>query len=93
MDEEFRLDGNAAAGPLARFFAFDITQMLVICNSCGSESPLGALHLYGGTMGIVLCCSKCSAVNLRALEVGDTLTLDTRGAMRMSLQLPAQTHR
>lgn len=86
IDDVVRLDGNAAAGPLARFFAFDVTRMIVICEGCAAESPLGALHLYGGKMGIVLRCTKCSAVNLRALEINGGLTLDARGATRMTFR-------
>jgi hypothetical protein len=81
MREELaRLDGNAAAGPLARFFAFEATNLRVICASCSAESVLGRLHLYGGSMGIILRCVACGEVNLRALEVGPTLRLDLRGA-------------
>jgi hypothetical protein len=81
-------DGNAVAGPLGRFFAFDITQMIVTCGVCGSESPLGALRLYGDKMGIVLRCVHCGEVNLRALEFNGTLSLDARGAARMTFHPP-----
>jgi hypothetical protein len=68
MTEELaRLDGNAAAGPLVRFFAFEATNLRVTCASCGAESVLGRLHLYGGRMGIILRCVACGEVNLRAL--------------------------
>jgi hypothetical protein len=79
-------DGNTVAGPLGRFFAFDITRMIVCCGNCGSESPLGALRLYGDQMGIVLRCVHCSEVNLRALEFNGTLSLDARGATRIILR-------
>lgn len=75
-----RLDGNAAAGTLGRFFAFDVTSMIITCAACGAESPLGRLHLYGGRMGVVLRCVACGEVNLSAVEVGETLRLDPRGA-------------
>jgi hypothetical protein len=88
MTEEYaRLDGNAAAGPLSRFFAFEATNLRVTCSSCGAESVLGKLHLYGGTMGIILRCVECGEVNLRALEVGPTLLLDLRGAACLELGL------
>ena len=86
MREELaRLDGNAAAGRLARFFAFEATNLRVICASCSAESVLGRLHLYGGSMGIILRCVACGEVNLRALEVGPTLRLDFRGAACLAL--------
>jgi hypothetical protein len=77
------LDGNAAAGPLARFFAIDATRMIVTCDACHAESHLAQLHLYGGSHGIVLRCAKCSTVVLRALERGSVLCLDARGAARL----------
>jgi uncharacterized protein DUF6510 len=84
-DELGRLDGNAAAGPLSRFFAFEATDLRVTCASCGAESVLGRLHLYGGTMGMILRCVRCGEVNLRALEVGSSLRLDLRGAACLAL--------
>jgi hypothetical protein len=93
-DDLARLDGNAAAGPLARFFAFEATRLKVICASCGTEAFLGSLHLYGGRMGIILRCVTCGEVDLRALEVGQTLRLDLRGTACLVLELePACTAR
>ena len=86
MTDEFRrLDGNAAAGPLSRFFAFEATSLKVTCASCGMESVLGKLPLYGGTMGMILRCIKCGEVILRVLEVGPSLRLDFRGATCLAL--------
>ena len=84
-DELVWLDGNAAAGPLSRFFAFEATNLKVTCAGCGAEAPLGRLHLYGGSMGIILRCVACGEVNLRALEVGPSLRLDLRGAACLAL--------
>jgi hypothetical protein len=86
MTEELaRLDGNAAAGPLARFFASEATNMRVTCAGCGAESALGRLHFYGGRMGIILRCVACGEANLRALQVGPALRLDFRGAACLAL--------
>ena len=84
-DEVARLDGNAAAGPLSRFFAFEATDLRVTCAGCGAESMLGRLRLYGGSMGMILRCVRCGEVNLRALEVGPSLRLDLRGAACLAL--------
>jgi hypothetical protein len=86
IDDARASDGNAVAGPLGRFFAFDVTRMMVICGTCGSESPLGALRLHGDQMGIVLRCAHCGEVNLRALEFKGALSLDARGAMRLTFR-------
>jgi hypothetical protein len=85
MEELVRLDGNAAAGSLARIFAVEVTNLRVTCASCGADSALGRLYLYGGSMGIVLRCVACGEVILRALEVGPTLRLDLRGAACLAL--------
>ena len=88
IDDDRSSDGNAVAGPLGRFFAFDITRMIVTCGACGSDSPLGALRLYGDRMGIILRCMHCGEVNLRALEFNGALSLDARGATRIILRPP-----
>jgi len=84
-DEVARLDGNAAAGPLSRFFAFEATNLRVTCASCGAETVLGRLHLYGGSRAMILRCIRCGEVNLRLLEVGPSLRLDLRGAALLAL--------
>jgi hypothetical protein len=81
-------DGNAVAGPLSQIFAFEVTRMIVTCSACGSESPLGALRLYGDTMGMVLRCVRCGEVNLRALQFNGIISLDARGATRMTFCPP-----
>ena len=86
IEDTVRLDGNAAAGPLWRFFAFDPTLLMITCANCGVESPLGRLHLYGGTHGIILRCIACGDVNLRSAEVGGSLRLDLRGAALLTLR-------
>jgi Family of unknown function (DUF6510) len=84
-DDVTWLDGNAAAGLLARFFTIDATLVMVTCDTCYTESPLAQLHLYGGSHGIILRCAKCGTVVLRALERDNMLCLDARGAVRLDL--------
>jgi len=87
MNEELpRLDGNAAGGALARFFAGDATRMRVTCDSCGAISSLGALHLYGSPMGMILSCPKCGAVNLRVAEINGVLRVDAKGAKCLTVR-------
>jgi hypothetical protein len=85
IDEVVALDGNAAAGTLARCFAVDVTRVIVACAGCGAEAQIGQLRLYGGPMGIILRCAACGEVNLRALEIGATLRLDARGASYLTV--------
>jgi hypothetical protein len=82
-----RLDGNAAGGALARIFAGDATSMMVTCEFCCATSVLGALHLYGGRMGMVLRCTKCGEVNLRAVEINDVLRIDAKGARFLTVRV------
>jgi Family of unknown function (DUF6510) len=81
-----RLDGNAAGGALARFFAGDATSMMVTCNDCDATSALGALLLYGGRMGMVLRCRTCGNVNLRAVEINGLLRVDATGARYLTVR-------
>ena len=90
IDDARTADGNAVAGPLSQIFAVDVTRMIVMCSACGSESPLGALRLYGDTMGMVLRCVRCGEVNLRALQYNGIISLDARGAARMTFPLPVE---
>jgi predicted nucleic-acid-binding Zn-ribbon protein len=85
-EEMPRLDGNAAGGALARFFAGDATSLCVTCDGCGATSFLGALMLYGGRMGMILRCPKCAAVNLRATEINGTVRVDTNGARCLTVR-------
>lgn len=85
IDEVVVLDGNAAAGTLARCFAVDVTRIIVACAECGIEAQIARLRLYGGPMGIILRCPSCGEVNLRALEIGSTIRLDVRGASYLTV--------
>ena len=87
-DEMTRLDGNAAGGALARLFAGDATAVIVTCNECGATSPLGALHLYGGPMGMILRCTRCGEVNLLAVEIKGVLRVNATGAKFLAVQMP-----
>ena len=84
-DDVIWLDGNAASGPLARLFTIDATRMIVTCDACYAETRLAQLLLYGGSMGIILRCASCGTVVLRAMERGNVLCLDARGAARLDL--------
>jgi hypothetical protein len=78
--EAVRLDGNAAAGILSEVFAPDITTSRAMCANCGAIRPLGALPLYGQSMGVVMRCPTCDAVVLRAARTPRQVWLDPTGA-------------
>jgi hypothetical protein len=81
------LDGNAAAGPLGRLFAFEVTAAITVCGACGLEGPLAKLRLYGRGAGIVLRCPGCDAVNIRMLEARHVTHLDLSGLARIAVPL------
>jgi Family of unknown function (DUF6510) len=78
-DDEFRLDGNAAAGLLSEVFAFDITTATTTCDGCGNSSPVGGLALYDLELGAVLRCPACDDVMMCVTRPDGVLWLDLRG--------------
>jgi len=73
------LDGNAAAGELARIFAVDLTSAEGKCANCGVKKPFAEAHLYMQCPGVVARCALCGHVLLRLVNVGRRAFLDLRG--------------
>lgn len=46
MDDELRLDGNTAAGPLGEVFSFEMTMAQYACEGGGRNDRLGAPMVY-----------------------------------------------
>ena len=80
MDDETRLDGNAAAGTLREIFVHEITSARVECGSCGRIEPVGAEHAYIQAPGLVLRCIHCDGVLLVVTEVRDGYLMSVRGS-------------
>lgn len=80
-----RLDGNAAAGPLAEFFGIDLTDSLATCATCGRSAPLAAHHLYADAPALVVRCSSCTGVVLRYATSGGRLRLDMTGTRLLTI--------
>ena len=78
--EAVKLDGNSAAGLLSEVFVPDITTTRAMCANCGTVRTLGALPVYGQTMGAVMRCPTCDAVVLRIARTGMRLWFDPSGA-------------
>jgi hypothetical protein len=87
-DDDRRLDGNAAAGPLAELFTVDLAAALSTCASCGSAAPLAAHLLYADAPALVVRCPSCAGVVLRFAAAGGTLRLDLTGARLITVELP-----
>ena len=79
-DLDFVLDGNAAAGSLREVFVADMTTAHIQCDACGSVRALGALPFYAARMGVVLRCTDCAAILLRAVRTPHGRWLEMRGA-------------
>jgi hypothetical protein len=67
-DLDFVLDGNAAAGLLQEFFAFEVTSAQTKCATCGAIQVVGALRLHAAPMGAVLRCRRCERVVMTAVR-------------------------
>jgi hypothetical protein len=89
MDDDlgFVLDGNAAAGALREVFVADTTTARIQCDTCGSVGAVGSLRYYAAPMGVVLRCTNCTAIVLRAVRTPHGRWLEMRGAhsLRMAL--------
>jgi Family of unknown function (DUF6510) len=73
------LDGNAAAGDLARIFAADMTQVTGPCLGCGQQVVVAEAHAFLGGPGWVLRCPGCDSVLLRVVNSGERAWLETSG--------------
>ncbi|GAA1645871.1 DUF6510 family protein [Georgenia ruanii] len=90
MDEETqerRLDGNAAAGPLAELFTVDLAAAVSTCAGCGAAAPLAAHLLYADAPALVVRCPSCTAVVLRFGSAEGRLRLDLTGARLITVDL------
>lgn len=79
-DSDLRLNGNAAAGPLAEIFGREMTTAYAVCAGCGMEAPVGSLLAYDPGLGIILRCSECDTALIRVSRVRNGYWLDMRGA-------------
>ncbi|MFH5823874.1 DUF6510 family protein [Georgenia sp. AZ-5] len=88
--QDRRLDGNAAAGPLAELFTVDLAAAVATCASCGRAAPLGAHLLYADAPGLVVRCPSCTGVVLRYAAGRTSLRLDLTGARLITVTLPGE---
>jgi Family of unknown function (DUF6510) len=65
--EDYALDGNALAAELDAVFAAEITNARRVCQSCGTDSAIGAHRAYRGA-GIVLRCPVCRDLAMQVVE-------------------------
>jgi hypothetical protein len=77
------LDGNAAAALFAELFAPDVTAAELTCGGCGAEAAVGAMPLYGGSMGAILRCAHCDTAVLKLTRTPQGLWLDMHATRRL----------
>jgi hypothetical protein len=74
------LDGNAAAGLLQEIFVLEITTAQIQCEACGSTGAVGSMRVYAVPMGIVLRCTHCDGILMRAVHTPHGRWLEMTGA-------------
>jgi hypothetical protein len=80
MDNELRLDGNAAAGTLGEVFSFEVTMAEYACGGCGRTDRLGGAMVYEvRELGTIVRCSSCDNALIRLAHNGRRYWMDLRG--------------
>jgi len=79
------LDGNATAGALDEFFAFDVTVAVTTCATCRHGHAIAELRAYLDGPGIVLRCASCEAVQLRVVRSPHRAWLDLSGVAMVEI--------
>jgi hypothetical protein len=80
------VDGNAIAGPLAEFFAFDATTAVARCNGCGSVAELARAMVYTSPAGSVLRCAECDQVLATLVESEDRAWIGFSGVSAIEVR-------
>lgn len=80
------LDGNSLAGPLADYFAFDVTTATARCNGCGSVSELARAMVYRSGAGTVVRCGSCDHVLATLVESGDRAWIGFSGVSAIEVR-------
>jgi Family of unknown function (DUF6510) len=80
MDDELRLDGNAAAGVLGEIFSFEVTMAEYACGGCGRAGRLGGAMVYEvRELGTIIRCSSCDNALIRLANSREGHMVDLRG--------------
>ena len=80
MDDELRLDGNAAAGTLGEVFSFEATTAEYACGGCGRAGRLGGAMVYEVRgLGTIVRCPSCDHALIRLAHIRERHMVDLRG--------------
>jgi hypothetical protein len=93
LEDEQRLDGNAAGGVLGAIFPFEMTMAMATCAGCGTRKPIGAVMAYMHTMGTILRCPVCNRVLIRVAHLRGCYFLDLRGMQVLEVAEPGDASR
>ncbi len=86
MDEELRLDGNAAAGPLGEVFSFEATIAEYACGRCGRTGRLGGAMVYEvRQLGTIIRCPSCDHALIRLAHNRGRQLVDLRGMRYLTI--------
>jgi hypothetical protein len=87
MDDQLRLDGNAAAGPLREVFSFEVTTAQYACDGCGRTDLLGAAMVYEvRELGTIVRCPSCDNPLIRLAHNRERYLVDLRGTKYLSIE-------
>lgn len=78
-DDLTATDGNGLARLFADAFDRDVTSSRTTCATCHRESVFAEGKVYGRLPGVVVRCTHCTAVLIRAVQSPDRVWLDLRG--------------
>jgi len=80
MDEELRLDGNAAAGALGEVFSFEVSMARYACGGCGRTGRIGEAMVYEvRELGTIVRCPGCNNALIRLAHNRGQNIVDLRG--------------
>jgi ribosomal protein S27E len=80
MNDELRLDGNAAAGTLGEIFSFEVTSAEYTCEGCGRTDQIGAAMVYEvRELGTIVRCPGCDNALIRLARHRERYLVDLRG--------------
>jgi ribosomal protein S27E len=86
MDDELRLDGNAAAGPLREVFSFEVSTAEYSCTGCGRTDQLGAAMVYEVRgLGTIVRCPSCDNPLIRLAHNRERYVVDFRGTRYLTI--------
>ena len=86
MDDELRLDGNAAAGPLREVFSFEVTTAQYSCEECGRTDRLGGAMVYEvRQMGTIVRCPSCDKALIRLAHNRGRFLIDLKGTRYLTV--------